>query len=298
MHTDLDGDIDSSTKVWRYLDYPSFMWTLQTGQLHFRRSNEFSDPYEGSIPQALKDHWEFEFSNHHSDREELIDELDGWGKTLKNYRNLTFLNCWHQNDGESAAMWEQYSTAGKGIAIQSTVSDLQNSLNFTILHDEDVTGIADVKYIDYNKNLKALEPESKSDLDAIVNLSQHDLGIGLIDLFRFKRSEYRHESEIRLYVQLISIFEDYLAEELEYEVEETEGEYKPPRIPSSVSIYIDVDVDSLINEIFLSPHTSDWVADSIERTLEKREDLRLGPENVIPSELGQNPTFNWNFDDE
>ena len=38
------------------------------------------------------------------------------------------VNCWHENAGESAAMWKLYSESGKGIAIESTVGQLKESL--------------------------------------------------------------------------------------------------------------------------------------------------------------------------
>src|SRR5258706_406031 len=37
------------------------------------------------------------------------------------------VNCWHVNEGESAAMWDLYANS-KGIAIRSTVGRLKKSL--------------------------------------------------------------------------------------------------------------------------------------------------------------------------
>jgi hypothetical protein len=40
----------------------------------------------------------------------------------------TYLNCWHLNDYESAAMWDIYQRNNDAIAIQSTYTKLCNSL--------------------------------------------------------------------------------------------------------------------------------------------------------------------------
>jgi hypothetical protein len=41
----------------------------------------------------------------------------------------TLVNCWHQNEFESEAMWRLYSENHKGIAIQTTFQDLVDSID-------------------------------------------------------------------------------------------------------------------------------------------------------------------------
>ncbi|GEM_PF-5423954 len=44
-------------------------------------------------------------------------------------RKTKFINCWHLNDFESAAMWDFYLKSNEGIAIQTTFDRFKRSLN-------------------------------------------------------------------------------------------------------------------------------------------------------------------------
>src|SRR3989338_4981364 len=39
-------------KIWRYMDFPKFMCTLEDRALFFARADSFEDPFEGSYPRA------------------------------------------------------------------------------------------------------------------------------------------------------------------------------------------------------------------------------------------------------
>jgi hypothetical protein len=41
---------------------------------------------------------------------------------------VLYVNCWHMNDYDSAAMWSVYASRGSGIAITSSYDSLQESL--------------------------------------------------------------------------------------------------------------------------------------------------------------------------
>jgi hypothetical protein len=83
-----------------------------------------------------------------------------------------FINCWHANEHESAAMWKLYLKSDEGIAIQSTYRKLKKS----IIDDEKVF-IGKVIYIDYEKEG--------------INISS------FLSAFVHKRKSFEHENEIR-----------------------------------------------------------------------------------------------------
>ena len=73
----------------------------------------------------------------------MNDPLTGHQKEL---RRRVYLSCWHQNPGESLAMWNLY--ADKGIAVQTTVARLKDALDGFA---EQTIYIGKVEYLDYGK---------------------------------------------------------------------------------------------------------------------------------------------------
>jgi len=57
----------------------------------------------------------------------ITDQIYKIEKYYNELADKTFINCWHINKEESYSMWKAYSTAGSGIAIQTTVGSLKNA---------------------------------------------------------------------------------------------------------------------------------------------------------------------------
>lgn len=157
---------ESSTSVWRYMDFVTFVWILQHSALWFSRADYFEDKWEGAYPvptlAALK---------------ASMNESGTWDRyseMITEIRYTIYINCWYANDYESAAMWQLYAGAGNAIAIRSTVARLSESLST----DARNIHIGKIKYIDYEK-------------DAL-----RDVNIFLPYLC--KRRSFEHESEVRL----------------------------------------------------------------------------------------------------
>jgi hypothetical protein len=91
--------------VWRYMDFAKFVDLILTGELHFstiaslRDLHANGDPFEGKFP----DKW-IQQSLVGGD---LLDVEDT--RTIINHIdtrvNSYLINCWHENNSESAAMW-------------------------------------------------------------------------------------------------------------------------------------------------------------------------------------------------
>src|SRR5262249_25964267 len=104
---------------------------------------------------------------------DLLKEMHNLPKGPREY---TAISCWHLNDGESAAMWKLYATDNQGIAIQSTVAKLENSLILPPVHQ---IFMGKVKY----------DPVEVSIYDP--RFSQHFI-------FFYKRKSFEHEQEYRI----------------------------------------------------------------------------------------------------
>jgi hypothetical protein len=89
------------------------------------------------------------------------------------------VSCWHINEGESAAMWQLYAAAGKGIAIESTRARLEGAL-----HGHSIA-VDQVQYMDFDT------AEIEEDHDEPY----------LYALF-IKRKSFAHEQELRATIPL------------------------------------------------------------------------------------------------
>ncbi len=95
-------------------------------------------------------------------------------KGFKTFREKTFINSWHIQEHQSAAMWNLYARNSDGIAIESTYNKLISSIED---YDEFDINIGTVKYIDYQKNA--------------IPVSH------VLSPFLHKRKSFEHEKELR-----------------------------------------------------------------------------------------------------
>lgn len=164
---------DDSTVIWRYMDFPKFMYLLSYSSLYFARANTFDDRWEGwypimHVPKGMNGDAEEEIKN------ATYAILAG---DHEDARASTFINCWHMGTHESAAMWKTYTLLGQGIAIRSTVGRLRTALARA---PEDIF-IGEVVYGDF------INP----------NLMQRP---NWLKVFCVKRPEFSHEREMRALV--------------------------------------------------------------------------------------------------
>lgn len=109
-HPSFQQPLHAGVKVWRYMDLAKFVSLLSSASLFFCRADCLGDPFEGTItPQML------EALMSQSKELEKIKPLDvppmvdQLRDAYRRGRLSTFVNCWHMNDHESAAMWRLYS---------------------------------------------------------------------------------------------------------------------------------------------------------------------------------------------
>lgn len=165
---------DPETKIWRYMDFTKFVSMIDNNALYFTGIEHLNDSFEGSLTKKnIEDRHKFislleknEFVKKRSIRKEQKEPFH------KSIRKNVFVNCWHMNKEESAAMWKLYLKSDEGVAIQSTTKRLES--NLYKFYEEIIIG--KVKYIDY-KTVKIQED--------------------VLSRFMYKRRSFEHEQELR-----------------------------------------------------------------------------------------------------
>lgn len=135
-HSVFEAPSDPHIKIWRYVDFTKSVSLLDSRALFFSRADMLGDPYEGSLSFYNKAVWPLLYSETMSKAINSATSHNFW------MRQWTFINCWHMNEVESAAMWQLYSKSHEAVAIQSTYEDLHR-----LVPEQTYIGI--VKYIDY-----------------------------------------------------------------------------------------------------------------------------------------------------
>ena len=155
---------DPDTIIWKYLDLSKFLDLLLSQKLFMSRSDKFEDQYEGTFSEPT-----FEEIKKLS-----IDNPD-FLNYYKTHREKVAISSWHINEYESFAMWQIFTQNSEGLAIQSTIGRLQQSL-VTETYFEQYIG--EVNYIDYKK--------------------EHIPFDDLFFPFLFKRKSFQYEREVRI----------------------------------------------------------------------------------------------------
>lgn len=148
-------------------------------------------------------------------------------------KEFTFINCWHKNEYESDAMWKLYSKVPEAIAIETTYTKLINSI---LVNPSTNIFISEVSYLDYNTEKNSFS--------------------SVMSPFTSKGMSYKHEEEVRLVLQTM-----YMKKKGET-ILESHG---------TLGKYINVDLNSLIEKIHLSPSSPLWFKKLINDILIKYE---------------------------
>ena len=151
-------------------------------------------------------------------------------KIVPTLKKKTFIQCWHISDHESVAMWKIYSGQGKGIAIGTNVKRLVHA----ITSPEIKINVGPVRYIDYETG------EVSPDFNDLT-------------LFITKRREFSYEKEFRIVVQDSPQFEDVSLPEEAFKTE----------------WMLPVNLDHLLQEVYLSPNSPAWYLDVLKDVLSK-----------------------------
>jgi hypothetical protein len=256
-HPVFEAPTDAEIPIWRYMDLAKFLSMLDAEALHFARTDLMSDEFEGSITKPTLE----------LRRESMAEMPDehfakwnaGLAQVYKGYRQYHYLNCWHMSEHESAAMWSIYQSGEpQGIAVRSTYRRLSESIN-----DQRTAYIGTVSYVDFDSKVI---PDNNAYYPYV-----------------HKRRSFEYEREIRALH-----FARRWVEDVDAPIDDSsdipivkDAPVGPPVLPMSV------DVDRLIEAVYVSPKAQDWFAELIRSLL-----LRYGRDwPVHHSNLDADPIF-------
>lgn len=227
------------------MDLAKFVSLLATEQLFFARSDNLGDSFEGSLTiesvKALEEFSKEIIANDNGEGFPHGTPEEQYRRAFKGFRKSTFVNCWHMNNYESAAMWSLYSLQDQGIAITTTYENLAKSLPEEVF-------LGKVIYADYKDHLIPLDNSFWP--------------------FMHKRMSFQHENEVRAIYSNMS------------------GKNNAPNISRvSGGVGVKVDLNSIVDRVYVHPDSPDWFFATIQSILERYEI----PAKIFKSELANSP---------
>ncbi|MFM5845328.1 hypothetical protein ACET69_00920 [Aeromonas veronii] len=225
QHPCFEAPENLETKIWRYMDFTKFMSLLDTSSLFLSRVDKFDDPYEGATSH-------FNITARpmvYADAKIPVEVGHQLGEFIRKSREWTYVNCWHLNDHESAAMWKLYAQTNEAVAIQSRFSVLQDLL-------PEKTYVGRVKYIDYDKDWL---PE----------------GNGFWP-FVHKRKSFEHEKELRI-----------LSQELPLSASDDTINFNQKN--DTFGKNIEIDLNQLIEAVYISPDAPAWFFELVKGAIDR-----------------------------
>ena len=240
----------SNVNIARYSNIIKFISLIKDKALFFCRADKFEDALEGSLPhfnykaKELFYRDQCQLLNINATNERIEKEAKEFIDFQHSIRNLFCINCWNKFDSELAALWKIYSAINDGLLIKSNTGRLVKSLN----NSQHTIYMSEVKYIDYAK-------------DTIPNDN-------LFYPYQHKSNVYSYENEIRLIYQVITV---------------NGWDYNWDCSKYKNGIYIEIDLNELIEEIIISPYSPDWYYDIVYDLLLKYrlENIPIRKSNIL-----------------
>lgn len=197
---------------------------MLSGKIYFNRLDNFEDVFEGTFPHYNAMHRDEIYG------EDIIPKniFDMMEKAMKNW---LYVSCFHKNEYETAFMWKQYAD-NDGIAIKTTFERLKMAFSNT----KEAIYISNVQYIDYDKEFM---PEGNG-----MYLAVH------------KRKSFEPEREVRCINVGMPKSKPNPSNPRELIADINE---KTP-----VGRFIDIDMEELIEEIYISPYAASYIKENVE----------------------------------
>ncbi len=298
-HKNFKKPDDENIPIYRYMEFSKFVSLLYRKELFFPSADNLSksDQYEGWFPTNYP----------------KIPKFEIWDKEIG--KDIC-INCWHMNYGESDAMWKLYSTHKDGVAIQSTYKKLSESFK----NSTNDIYIGEIKYIVHDKwEIEVGSPlndyirfihkekcfEHEKELRALTSRK------GLVDFAMQISDKMHYEMLLEDFIKQLSCLINFIfsLDKTKKEIETKATEIReittklflskgihPSDIKSLLNIliqseidkdksdeggiYIKVDLDILIEKIWISPGAKPWFRELVESVL-KEQRLNKGVDKSI-----------------
>ena len=219
---------DDDSQLWRYMDFTKFVSMLDTKTLFFSRLDKLEDKYEGTLSKPTLAWVERSLESQPAERKA------NWSKMLEVYKSFKahmFVNCWHINEHESAAMWDLYLKSDEGVAVRTTFKRIKESLS-SCPYSVDASK---VRYVDYETELIPVGGDTSIYYPVV-----------------HKRKSYEHENELRLFCWGYNMS----IEDQQSVGSFSAGPINPcllPLLPDRPGVSLEVKLEVLIEEVCVAP---------------------------------------------
>lgn len=229
------------TVVWRYISLPKLVSLLQTRSLFLSRADLFDDVFEGSFTEGSLREYVSEWGPDFAQR---VATLSRW------VPSRSYVSCWHISAVESVALWKMYADAEGSIALKSSVGALRSAFPDRADRQEHLIVSQDVRrvvYIDYR--------------------SEHPYINDLAGPLCYKRQAFAFEQEVRVIRQELPIGPSSARPQ--------GSAIQLATPPSDRGRELPVELDRLLEAIYLAPSSPDWMLGTIEAVV-----ARFGLEGI------------------
>jgi hypothetical protein len=227
---------------------------LDKESLFFSTLSNLEDPWEGSFPKihlnkddliakgilmvesCVKKQGDMvEETQRYLTTKESADHIYDLAQESLREKKSFAINAWHINENESEAFWKIYSNIKNGIAVQSTIKQLFESLK-----------IYKRRSVDIGKVLYAGDDEVLDNLNNAITPVMH------------KRKSFEHEKELRASIWTYS-----------GEYNEKGEFFHTTAFDSDAGEYVNVDMNKLVSNVYISPLADKWFADLVKSVIKK-----------------------------
>ncbi|MEJ2273071.1 MAG: hypothetical protein P8Y01_00600 [Woeseiaceae bacterium] len=250
---------DPAIPLWRYMDFVKFVSLLEANALYFARTDLLGDAWEGSLTRSEAE------KRKALEAEMRVRMLHGTTfEKIRSEVTNSIASCWHANHNESMAMWRLYLASPEGVAVKSSYERLTDSFprydgkdkgrNEDNTEKELRIHVGMVSYVDYEAPTPPAGPR-----------------------FLLKRRSFEHEREIRA-----------VATDTTWGSSPTFDDRGIPLTRfESGGDYVPVDLETLIEAVYISPEAQAWFVDLVKSMVE-----RFGLTcPVRQSDLARDPVF-------
>lgn len=225
----------NSSSVWRYMDLAKFLSLAHSKSIYFCRADLFDDPFEGSFTHgSLEEH----LKECGTDYPSNLIRFSSWIPCF------SYISCWHASNFESAALWKIYGGVNSSIAIKSNIGRLKKlfpKILKTEQNDIISRDIVRVQYIDYK--------------------TQHPYLNDLAGPLCYKRQAYSYENEIRIVQQILPTCPQPRPDQPDGRA------IKISEPPGHPGISLAIDLNELIECVYVAPTSPSWLLTAIKSTL-------------------------------
>jgi hypothetical protein len=217
---------DENILMWRYMTFGRYFDLLMSSDLFFSRADKFIDKYEGHVNAHTMQLIDQEFA-------EFPNALEMRNKLkwlLDKAKTNAFVNCWHMNYDESLEMWKAYCPNEESVAIKTKFQNLLTGI------DRPPLGPMHIRPIRY-----------ADQVDEEIDQTN------FLDLLNYKRPEFAFEKELRILLFYIDGIQD------------PEDENSTIITPPEYGQKIRVNLENLIEEIYVAPNASQWFFELVKK---------------------------------